>query len=156
MRKRCTPSQSLNDMPRQDISNFWDLIAPSERYLTPSPLSTGYDQEGGSSSKVMVFSIGGSNWDWQFLHALQGVHCLFWMAGILYAHFIICNDNSQLKSELKVCYLEWWPRLILLITFHQFQDACNRKSIQQNLGTISHLICTQRLWNLLAKQNSSM
>jgi hypothetical protein len=61
MRKRCTPSQSLNDMPRQDISNFWDLIAPSERYLTPSPLSTGYDQEGGSSSKVMVFSIGGSN-----------------------------------------------------------------------------------------------
>jgi hypothetical protein len=30
MRKRCTPSQSLNDMPCQDISNFWDLIAPSQ------------------------------------------------------------------------------------------------------------------------------
>jgi hypothetical protein len=41
MRKRCTPSQSLNDMPCQDRSNFWDLIAPSQRYLTSSTLSQG-------------------------------------------------------------------------------------------------------------------
>jgi len=41
MRKRCTPSQSLNDMPCQDRSNFWDLIVPSQRYLTSSTLSQG-------------------------------------------------------------------------------------------------------------------
>jgi hypothetical protein len=38
----------------------------------------------GSSWKVMICSIRGSNWDWQFLHALQGMHHLFWMAGILW------------------------------------------------------------------------
>ncbi len=36
------------------IFGIWLLLL---RYLTPSPLSTGYRQEGGSSSKVMVFRV---------------------------------------------------------------------------------------------------
>jgi hypothetical protein len=63
---------------------FWGFDCSLSEISDLFYLFTGYGQEGGSRSKVMICSIGGSNWDWQFLHALQGMHRLFWMAGILW------------------------------------------------------------------------
>jgi hypothetical protein len=94
-RKRCTPSQSLNDMPCQDMSNFWDLIAPSQRYLTSSTLSQGTAKK---RFKLKSYDLQycRPNWDWQFLHALQGTHHLFWMAGIVWP---LCHMQWQQWAE---------------------------------------------------------
>jgi hypothetical protein len=135
MRKRCTPSQSLNDMPCQDRSNFWDLIAPSRRYLTSSTLSQGTAKK--------RFKLKSDNLqDWRLKLRLAIPTCSSRYASSFLNGWNTMATSSYAmttvswKMKLKACYVEWWACLILLITFHQFQDARNRKSNQPNLGTI--------------------
>ncbi len=135
MRKRCTPSQSLNDMPCRDMSIFGDLIAPCQRYLTSSTFSQGMAKKVVQGQKLW-FAVLEAQIETGNSYMLFKVCIVFseWLE--YYGHFVICNDNSQLKDELKACHVEWWASLILLITFYQLQDARKRKSSQPNLGTI--------------------
>jgi ribonucleoside-diphosphate reductase subunit M1 len=61
-----------------------------------------------------------------------------------YAQLVVCNDNSQVKHELKTVLHGITTSFDFANCILQFQDACNRKSNQQNLGTIkSSNLCTE-------------
>jgi ribonucleoside-diphosphate reductase subunit M1 len=61
-----------------------------------------------------------------------------------YAQLVVCNDNSQVKHELKTVLHGMTTSFDFANCILQFQDACNRKSNQQNLGTIkSSNLCTE-------------
>jgi hypothetical protein len=62
-----------------------------------------------------------------------------------YAHLVIWSGNSQVMQKLKTLLFGIWEHLCDLIDWvRRSQDACNRKSNQQNLGTIkSSNLCTE-------------
>ncbi len=82
-------------------------------------------QEGSASTKALVCNVGSPNWNRKSLHIIQG-------------HFSFLPIISFLI--IKHSILE-----IIIIEFGDWrQDACNRKSNQQNLGTIkSSNLCTE-------------
>ncbi len=143
MRKRCNLSLSQTDVSCQDISNFLDLNAPIQRYLTLLHCPQGKAKKVVQAQKLW-FAILEAQIETGNPYMLFKVCIMISELLEYYAQLVVCNDNSQVKHELKTVLQGITTSFDFANCILQFQDACNRKSNQQNLGTIkSSNLCTE-------------